>query len=239
MVSGGQQRAHPADALADAPLDPERRLMLAYVPAPCRPAVLALWALDQTFGAIVSAAREPVVGQMRLTWWHDALCALDGGAVSAHPVLVALAAHVVPAGVSGAEMAGMIEGWEVLLDPAAPGEAAMRLHGAERGARLFQHIGHVLAPEHPATVVQAAGAGWALVDLACHLRQPEDAARAAALAALFLARGASSRWPVALRPLGMLAALARRDATGGRWKTRRQGAPGRLMTMASHRLFGR
>ena len=47
------------------------------------------------------------------------------------------------------------------------------------------------------------------------------------------------RWPSALRPLGMLAALALRDAARGTGRFERQGAPARMLAMARHRLTGK
>lgn len=209
--------------------DPERRLMLAYVPALHRPAIAALCALDETLAAVIATTREPVVGQMRLTWWHDALCALDERQAVDHPVHEALRSYVVPTGVSGGELAGMIDGWEALLEPGVLDEQAMRLHAEQRGGVLFSVAARILGAAWPAAA--QAGAGWALVDLACHVRDRQDGARAAALAATYLPRHAKMRWPAALRPLAMLANLARLDASHDRWRTRRQGSPARLVQM--------
>ena len=57
--------------------DPERALALSYVPREGRAGLAALWALDEMLGAILRSGRDPMVSQLRLTWWHDALCRLD------------------------------------------------------------------------------------------------------------------------------------------------------------------
>ena len=101
-------------------LDPDRTLALAYVPAAARPAVEALWRLDAAFAAILATGTQPMISQMRLAWWREALERLDRAPPPAEPVLQALAAHVLPQ-VTGAELAAMEEGWLMLLSDDAAG----------------------------------------------------------------------------------------------------------------------
>jgi 15-cis-phytoene synthase len=201
----------------------ERALALSYAPADRRAGVEALLLLDGTLGGILRTTREPLVGQMRLTWWADALAALDERAPPAEPVLQALARDVLPRGVTGAELAGMVDGWEALLDEPAD----LATHAAARGGRLFAAAAQVLGGEAP---VAAAGEGWALSDLAGNLSDADEAARARALAAERLAAG-PRWWPGRLRALGALALLAR---MGGE-----PGSPRRVGRLAWHRLTGR
>jgi 15-cis-phytoene synthase len=159
-------------------LDPDRTVAMNYVPPAWRDAVAALWALDVALGQVVRTTREPMVGQMRLAWWHERLSALDMGERLAEPVLTGLATHVLHHDVSGAAMAGLIDGWEILLDPPPLGSEAMAQYGRERGGRLFASTARLLGSD----VDEAAGARWALVDLACHATPAlAQAARDAAL----------------------------------------------------------
>ena len=87
-------------------LDPDRTLALAYVAAAARPAVQALWRLDAAFAAILATGTQPMISQLRLAWWREALERLDAAPPPAEPVLQALAAYVLPV-VSGAELAAM------------------------------------------------------------------------------------------------------------------------------------
>ena len=91
-------------------LDPDRKLALAYVPAAARPAVEALWRLDASLGAILATGTQPLISQMRLAWWREALERLDRAPAPAEPLLQDLATHVL-AVVRGAELAAMEEGW--------------------------------------------------------------------------------------------------------------------------------
>lgn len=202
---------------------PERALVLSYAPSRTRAGLAALLALDDRFAGIVARAREPAIGQMRLVWWFEALEALDVAPPPAEPLLRALAAEVLPAGITGAELAVMVDGWERLLGAEALDPDAF---ARERGGRLFALAARLLGGSDRR--VEALGEGWALADLA--KRHPE--ATAPARKRLDAAFG--SPWPRLLRPLGALALLARSDLAGGR-----PGAPGRVGRLLWHRLTGR
>lgn len=208
-------------------LDPERRLALAYVPAPRRAAVEALWRLDVALASVPATGREPMVSRIRLAWWRESLERLDCEPAPAEPVLEALAREVLPGGISGGELAALPDAWEPLLSPGRLTEAELTEYAAAR-ARLFGLSGRLLGGE------TAAGEGWALVDFARHSSDEGEARLALELAR---ARQDRVRWPKALRPLGMLAALARRDAVRG-LPLERQGSPARLLRMLRHRFTG-
>ena len=217
------------------PLDPDRTLALAYVPASRRTAVEALWRLDAALASVLSTGREPLISQIRLAWWREALEKLDREKAPAEPVLKALAQHVVPVGITGADLSAMEAGWPVLLSPDPLGPAELELYASARGGLLFRYTARLLGEPLPGAAVEAGGGAWALVDLARHSTDAVDA-EAAAVAA----RAAQEhRWPPRLRPLGMLAALARRDLEPNRPRWEAQGAPGRMMRMLRHRLTGK
>ena len=217
------------------PFDPDRALALAYVPAARRPAVEALWRLDAALASVLATGREPLISQIRLAWWRESLEKLDSADAPAEPVLRAAAAHVLPAGVSGAELAAMEAGWSVLLSPEQLTEADLARYASARGGLLFRYSARLLGGAAP-VALEEAGAAWALIDLARHSANEADAE-----AALAAARAAPrpGRWPGPLRPLGMLAALARRDAEPGRARWEPPGAPGRMLRMLRHRVTGK
>ena len=191
----------PADRMAH-----ERRMILSYAAPRRRARLEALLALDDTLAAIPRSTRDPMVGQLRLTWWHDALSALDTRPAPAEPVLRALERDVVPV-VSGAALAAMIEGWEELLDPEPLDEPRLARFADTRGGGLFAAAGAVLGvdPHDPA---REAGRGWALSDLALHVSDPKAAELARSMAAGHLAVATARRWSRAGRPLGAMAHLA-------------------------------
>ncbi|WP_324750242.1 squalene/phytoene synthase family protein [Sphingomonas sp. LY54] len=215
------------------PLDPDRTLALAYVPAGRRAAVEALWRLDAALGAAIATGREPLISQIKLAWWREALAKLDRERAPAEPVLQALAAHVLPAGVTGAALSEMEQGWAALLNEHALESDDFDLYAA-RGRLLFRHSATLLGGRSDAAL-ERSGEAWALVDLARHSGEPDASAALAAARE----RGAAARWPSALRPLGMLAALAWRDAAGSVGDLEPQGAPRRMLRMLGHRLTGK
>lgn len=154
------------------------RIALAYVPSRHRDAVAALWALDATLGRVVATTTEPLIGQMRLTWWHDRLTGLDEGAVPAEPVLVALRAIVQNNEITGAQLALLVEGWEQLLEPLPHDDDVLTRFAQKRGGQLFG-LSATLAKS---SVVAELGPGWALIDFAMHCSDPVTASRAHRLA---------------------------------------------------------
>jgi phytoene synthase len=208
----------------------ERALAVSYAQPSRRAALDALLALDDVLGATVRSTREPLLGQIRLTWWHDALLALDTRPPPAEPVLTTLAERVLPRGVTGARLAALVDGWEALLtDPLD--EAAMRRFACARGAGLFAAAAAVLgAGGDP---VETAGEGWALADLAANLSDVATAERARAMARERLDAAFTRRWSRATRAIGAMALLARADLMGVP-----VGSPRRVGRLLRHRLTG-
>ena len=220
-----------------AELDADRALALSYVPSSAREALAALWRLDVALGAVLAGGREPLISQIKLTWWRDALEKLDVERAPAEPVLEAIAQSILPAGLSGSALSKLEEGWTVLLsqDPLTASDLAS--YSAARGGLLFRYSAALLSRESSPEMEQA-GEGWALVDLARH-SGGEDAAASLVLARERLAASAGIVWPSALRPLGMLAVLARRDVERDTQPFEQQGAPVRMLRMLRHRFTGR
>ncbi|TPG22716.1 hypothetical protein EAH87_02660 [Sphingomonas koreensis] len=217
-------------SIADSPANPERALALSYV-VRGRPAAEAIFALDDRLAAILRRTSDPLVGQMRLTWWHEALIALDGAPPSAEPALEALARDVLPLGVAGRELAAIVDGWEAALEDPIGEETLTRYAG--RGRAVFEAVGRVIGADD--APIGAAGEGWALADFAGHVRDPAVAAAAAAMATALLDAALAGRWSRPGRALGAMAHLARLDLRG----VRQTGTPRRIARMLRHRLTGR
>lgn len=216
------------------PLDPDRILALSYVPTARRPALRALWELDAALGAVLAGGREPLISRIKLAWWREALEKLDRERAPAEPVLRALADHVLPSGVRGAELAEMEEAWGVLLSDQPLSAADLATYARSRGERLFHLSANLLGAKADRQWEEPGGV-WALVDLARHVGDKADAEAALSAAR---ARSLPKRWPSRLRPLGMLALLARRDLEAGPDRWQAQGAPSRMLRMLGHRISG-
>ena len=218
------------ETIAATSRDAELALLISYAPEPARAGIRALLALDETLGNIVRSTREPIVGQMRLTWWHQALTALDTAPPPAEPVLQALAASVVPK-VAGTRLAAMIDGWEALLEPVLD-DAAIDLFAQMRGGALFDVMARLCGVDDPRVAV--AGQGWALADLSRRISDPLLAATIGQRALVRLDAALVGTWPRAARALGALALLARADLQGIA-----AASPKRIGRILIHRLTGR
>ncbi|HEY0131837.1 MAG TPA: squalene/phytoene synthase family protein [Allosphingosinicella sp.] len=218
-------------------LDPDRTLALTYVPARRRAAVGALWRLDSALGAALAGGREPLISQIKLAWWREALERLDREPAPAEPVLRELAEHVLPASVGGAELAAMEEGWTILASPEALTRDQLATYARTRGGGLFRSTARLLGESQTTleAALEGAGEAWALVDLARHCATSEDADIALAAAREC---GLPRHWPSRLRPLGMLAVLAARDLDPARPPWEARGAPARMWRMLRHRISG-
>ena len=137
----------------------DRDLVRLYWPVALRPAFEALFALDDVFGAVVASSTQPALGAIRLAWWRDALELLDASPPPPEPRLQAVAAELLPRGVSGRSLARIPEGWAALFDEVRHAEAV----GA-RGVALFGAGAKLLGAQHKG--LSEAGCWFALADAA-------------------------------------------------------------------------
>lgn len=215
--------------------DPERALALAYAPAGRRHGLGLLWVLDEKLGAVLDIAQEPMIRAIRLAWWREALEALDDGPPPDEPLLQAIAADLLPLGLRGKDLAALEEGWAALAD--LPPDPAR--HGRARGSELFVLSARLLTGEEASQEVKQAGEGWALIDRLARNDVDRPATEARRRAEMLLESAMRGKWSRALRPIGILAALALRDARPGGLERRRQGSPGRIVRVLAMGLLGR
>ena len=194
--------------------DRDRQFALTHVPRAVRAAVESVWALDEKLGEIVARTTQPMVGQMRLTWWYDALTDLKSNKIWGEPILDRMTSIVAAGGdVDCAALAKMVEGWEALLDPLPLDSTQLALYAEARGAQLFAVTTALIGGVTDA----AAGRGWALSDFSNRCSDPGTAATARAMARTAFAEAQPSRLPRALR---ILSRLARADVDGSGPKNR-------------------
>ena len=214
-------------------MNPDLQFALGSAPEALHPALDALWSLDHALGRVLATGREPMVTRIRLAWWREALERLDRQPPPKEPVLEAIAANLLPAGVAGAELARMEEAWLALIGDQPVTAAELDTYAARRGGFMFSSTARLLGEPQPDPT--AAGECWALVDLARHSTEQSDVAAALAAAR---ARPLPRRWPKRLRPLGMIAVLAARDLARDPEHWEEAGTPPRTARMLRHRLAG-
>jgi 15-cis-phytoene synthase len=197
-----------------AALSPDQAFALLHVPGSKRAAVAALWLLDTILGRVVASTSQPLVGQMRLTWWHDTLSALTAHTHYAQPELDSLAANVIgKGGIAAHDLAALVEGWEALLEPMPLENTALSDHAALRGAWVFELSARLLGTSFD----NAAGGGWALADFGFRCSDPQTVSRALDMARQKFGQARLHRLP---RPLRILARLAAADVVASQRQPR-------------------
>lgn len=167
-----------------------------------------LWLFDARLVQLVRTTSEPLIGQMRIAWWEEALTDPKKG--KGEPLLDALRKM----GVADAPgLRAMLDGWEALLGDAVLDGPTMQQFALGRGGGLFR----ALAGEEPAPDwLISAGQLWALWDLSGHVRGEADRAAAIELARAHLPALEGVRWPRGWKPLRLATELARHDVIRGR-----------------------
>ena len=194
--------------------------MRLYWPVGLRPAFDALFAIDDAFAEVVAGSTQPALGAIRLAWWRDALERLDSSPPPPEPRLAAVAAELLPRGVSGKDLAAIPDGWSALFEEVRDPQAI-----GTRGAALFAAGAKLLGGDHP--TLDEAGRWFALADVARRNLSP-----------LFPVAVGPVRFPRALRPLTGLARLAARDLHHGE-PFEPEATPGRAAALLVHRWSGR
>jgi phytoene/squalene synthetase len=71
--------------------DPDRFIAALFAPANRRPLLFALYALNHELARIAETVREPMMAEIRLQWWRDALDEARAGRPRGHDVLLGMA----------------------------------------------------------------------------------------------------------------------------------------------------
>jgi phytoene synthase len=196
-----------AAALLDE-LPADRRLALAYAPRSARDAVLGLLLLDLRLSRIVSQAREPMLGQMRLAWWRDRLGEPLDKTPAGEPLLALLSLW----GPSRARLAPLVDGWEALLGETLIESTELEAF-AEGRAAGFAALASALGHDNAAVEAARAGREWALADLAANIGNSDETGMVLGLAQK--QDWYPAKLPRGLRSLTILHGLARRKRGSG------------------------
>jgi len=192
----------------------------------------ALFAFDAQIASIVLQAREPMLAQIRLQWWHDVIGKPAGERPLANPVLGALQPLEADGLDLQATLGPVIRGWEAALESDQPDSVSEFADG--RGALISAF--RTLAPEVNREDLARIGRAWALWDMVRFHRRTE--ALDLAVAAADVAALKAISLPRKLRPISMMARAVRLDiARGG--MDRPWGSPGVFAGLVWHGLTGR
>ena len=186
--------------------DPDRWLSSRFAADPAaRADLVALYSLDNELAAVAGKVRDPLVGEMRLAWWREALQGLIAtGDTRGHAVLEGLKGARFPMDT----VIGLPDRYIDALEP-AKGDGALLARIDETDGVVMALAALRLHPE--ARVEQVADAARAL-----RLAKTGQADRSAVADVLRRGRRALAALPPAAFPAVAHAALARTYAGGGR-----------------------
>jgi NADH dehydrogenase [ubiquinone] 1 alpha subcomplex assembly factor 6 len=210
-----------ADALAASlrRQDYERYVTAAFAAPGDRWRLFALYGLNLELARIRETVSEPLIGEMRLQFWRDAVAELFEGRARRHDVLDALEGVVAEGRLDRARLEGLIEARAQDLADAPPATLAeLEAYAEGTSATLMRLaldcLGVANAPAHQAA--EAAGTAYALAGLlralphharAGRLTLPDDLMRRESISARDLAAGRPS--PGLARAVGEIAQAAR------------------------------
>ncbi len=200
--------------------DPDRWLASRFIAdAAARADVLALYALNIELARIGEAVREPLMGEIRLTWWREAIDELFAHRPARrHPVVEALATAIRRRGLAAAPFEAMIEARfaDLADEPFADLDAIERYLDGTAGALMGLAAATLGGGEAPAAA--PAARAWGLAGMARLRRLPKtlegQVLRARIDQRLAEARAAAQALPVSAFPALAYAGLARPYAAG-------------------------
>lgn len=149
--------------------DRDRFQTALFAPARRGEALFALYAFNYEIARVRESVREPMLGQIRLQWWREAITtAYDGGAPRHHQVVEAITDTIRSQVLSRAHFARLIDARERDLDDTPPATLAELEDYAEgTSARLIMLALEVLEAATPAALQAArhVGIAYALAGL--------------------------------------------------------------------------
>jgi 15-cis-phytoene synthase len=190
----------------------ERYWSALFAPLPERPPLLALYAFSAELDHIAAAVREPMVAQIRLQWWRNAIELAEPGMKTGNPVADALSGVILSFDVPKERLSGMIDvrTAEVVGNPPA-GMEGLRASLVEADGTVFELAASVLGDASEAAKEAAvhAGIAWGLTQRLCTFSVQAARRRLRLPLAHLESRGADPAWIYSGRSsAGLLAGLA-------------------------------
>jgi phytoene synthase len=150
-------------------LDHDRFLTALIAPAEKRAALIALYAFNAEIARVRETVSEPMLGQIRLQWWREAIEGIANGEVRGHEVSVALAATWTKERFPAARLIALIDARERDLDEAPFDDlAALETYGEATSSSLMMLAALALDKDEmsaTAETIRLAGIAYALTGL--------------------------------------------------------------------------
>ncbi|MEC9368050.1 MAG: phytoene/squalene synthase family protein [Pseudomonadota bacterium] len=142
--------------------DPDRYLSVLFAPKAARESLMALYAFGCELHRIPRVVSEPMLGEIRLQWWRDALTGADTtGSPVADRLREAMGRHGLPVPL----LLGAIDARSFDLDDQPmPDETALKAYLTKTDGTLFALAAHILGggPLKPDHAARAAGVAFGL-----------------------------------------------------------------------------
>jgi phytoene synthase len=148
--------------------DRDRFVTALFAPSERREALFALYAFNGEIARIRESVSEPLLGEMRLQWWRDAVEMIYAGGDRAHPAFRGLAAAVRELGLERAPLDRLIDARSADLVNGPPDTlATLEAYAAGTASSLIELALGALGARGDAAkrVAHHAGIGWALAGL--------------------------------------------------------------------------
>lgn len=186
--------------------DPDRWLSSRFVADhAARADLVLLYRLDLELSRISRVARQPMMAEIRLTWWLDAVQTLAmGQSPKGHPLLEALAMSQL----DFQGLVNLIEAHWADLDPLPDDPMALAIYLDATAGRVMHLAGERLCADLPADAVQFAARAHGLADLLTQGRVDSEQVTTFGID-LLLAKANQAVTPVAAFPALAHATLAR------------------------------
>ncbi|MGQ7791479.1 squalene/phytoene synthase family protein [Faunimonas sp. B44] len=135
-----------------------------FAPADRRPALHALYALAAELRLVPLRVREPLLGEIRLQWWRDALGEIGtgGGGSAQTPLLEEIARAIGRFGLSVEALQDMATAWRPLLYGDATSGEELAAHLAATEGAVFSAAAQILGAEVGSELIRSAGLAYGL-----------------------------------------------------------------------------
>lgn len=199
--------------------DRDRFLTALFAPADRREDLFALYAFNYEVAKTREVVSEPLLGQIRLQWWREAVAEIYAGGQRRHEVAEPLARAIERHGLPRALFDRLIDARAFDLEGAAPATLeALEDYADATGGALVELALHVLGAAEPAALAAArqVGTAWALTGLARAVPFHARGRRRYLPVSVMEETGASEQDLFELRPTPALAEAVRQVADAAR-----------------------
>ncbi|WP_170240949.1 phytoene/squalene synthase family protein [Rhodoligotrophos appendicifer] len=204
-------------------MDKDRFLAALFADDEKRPSLLALYAFDIELRRIRDLVSEPMLGEIRLQWWADALDRSFNGATGDHPVLEALAPALSSGAIGRTGPANLIEARRFdLYDDPMPSQNDLEGYLGDTSSALMQMAALTLIGKDADSCAEVSGLAGVAFGLTSLLRAMP----------LLRSRGQCFLPQDLLASHGMTVA----HVLSGRWDGPMQAAVSDLVSLARRRL---